>query len=245
MFRVKPSALLFHRQVSRETSTGAPDTILLVRLPSLTLAGFVERLEAARDGETLAPAVTGRLKAHYDELARWAPRIDLIGPGAVGELFTRHYAESLAALPWLPESPARLVDLGSGAGFPGFVLAAARPDLEVWLVEPRDRRRAFLAAAARRAALSLHFLDATVADRPLPEFPDGIAVVTMRALRLESGAWRALASRLAPQAQVLLWTATGASNLPPEFLPGRELPLPDGERRVLREHRYSPEAARR
>jgi 16S rRNA G527 N7-methylase RsmG len=223
----------------------APGTIAPVRLPSLTLAGFVERLEAARSGETLPPRVSERLKAHYDELARWAPRVDLIGPGAVGELFTRHYAESLAALPWLPAGPARLLDLGSGAGFPGFVLAAARPDLEVWLVEPRDRRRAFLAAAARRAALSLHLLDATVANRPLPEFPDGIAVVTMRALRLESGDWRALTSHLAPHAQILLWAGAEASILPPEFLASREFPLPDGERRVLREFCYSPDEARR
>jgi len=223
----------------------APDTIAPVQLPSLTLTGFVERLETARSGKILAPEVAERLKAHYDELARWAPRVDLIGPGAVGELFTRHYAESLAALPWLPAGRARLVDLGSGAGFPGFVLAAARPDLEVWLVEPRDRRRAFLAAAARRAALSLHLLDATVADRPLPELPDGIAVVTMRALRLESNAWRALACRLAPQSQILLWAGAEASILPPEFQPGRELRLPDGERRVLRELRYSPAEARR
>ena len=245
MFPVKPTALLFHRQVSRETSDPELDTIVPMRLPSLSLTSFVERLESARRGEELSSLVGVRLKAHYDELARWAPRIDLIGPGAVEELFTRHYAESLAALPWLPEGAARLVDLGSGAGFPGFVLAAARPDLEVWLVEPRDRRRAFLAAAARRAALSLHLLDATVADRLLPEFPDGIAVVTMRALRLESGAWRALANRLVPQAQVLLWAGAESSSLPPEFLPGRELPLPGGERRILREFRYSPAADRR
>lgn len=215
-----------------------------MKLPSLTLAEFAARLEAARGGEALAREAVERLKAHYDELARWAPRVDLIGPGAVAELFPRHYAESLAALPWLPPGPHRLLDLGSGAGFPGFVLAAVRPDLDVWLVEPRTRRRAFLAAAARRATLSLHLLDATVADRPLPELPAGIAVVTMRALRLDSVAWRTLSSHWAPGAQLILWAGAELPELPPTFHAARELHLPASDRRVLREYRFSPEVVR-
>jgi 16S rRNA (guanine527-N7)-methyltransferase len=214
-----------------------------VKLHRFTPAHFAERLATACGGTSLDAAVVERLRAHYDELARWAPKVDLIGPGAVGELFERHYAEALAALPWLPPAPCRLVDLGSGAGFPGFVLAAARPDLDVWLVEPRERRLAFLAAAARRAALSLHRLGVTVADRSLPELPDGIAVVTLRALRLDAGAWRALASRLAPGAQVLIWSGAEAPELPAEFRPGRQLRLAGGEQRWLREWRYSPAEA--
>ena len=53
---------------------------------------------------------------------------------AAGEVVERHYGESLAALPLAP-AEGRLVDLGSGAGFPGWVLAAARPGLEVTLVD--------------------------------------------------------------------------------------------------------------
>ena len=212
---------------------------VLVKFPELSLPAFTERLAAARGDASLPAAVVERLKAHYDELARWAPKVDLIGPGAVVELLDRHYAESLSALPWLPEVPCRLVDLGTGAGFPGFVLACARPDLEVWLVEPRERRRAFLATAARRAALSVHLLGVTVADRPLPELPDGIAVVTMRALRLEMGAWRALMKHLAPGAQILLWAGAEMPELPVEMRPGRELRLPGADHRVLRELRYS------
>jgi 16S rRNA G527 N7-methylase RsmG len=214
-----------------------------VKLPELTLPVFAERLAAALEGVSPAQPVVERLKAHYDELARWAPKVDLIGPGAVGELFGRHYAESLRALPWLPAGSCRLVDLGSGAGFPGFVLACARPDLEVWLVEPRERRRAFLAAAARRAALSVHLLGATVTDRPLPELPDGLAVLTMRALRLDMGAWRALSPHLAPGAQILLWAGAERPDLPPEMAPGRTLPLPGAEHRILREFRYAPMGA--
>ena len=48
-----------------------------------------------------------KLFVHYEELRRWAGTIALIGPGAVGELFERHYAESLMALAWLPRGIAQ------------------------------------------------------------------------------------------------------------------------------------------
>ena len=60
----------------------------------------------------------------------------------------------------------RLLDLGSGAGFPGIVLAAARPDLEVTLLEARERKWAFLAAACRRAGLACRCLNARVSANP-------------------------------------------------------------------------------
>jgi hypothetical protein len=64
--------------------------------------------------------------------------------------------------------------------------------------------------------------------------------VTMRALRLEVGAWRALSLHLSPGAQVLLWAGAERPDLPPELVPARDLPLPGAEHRILREFRYSP-----
>jgi 16S rRNA (guanine(527)-N(7))-methyltransferase RsmG len=184
------------------------------------------------------PAVVRRLFAHYEELRRWAPRVDLIGPGTAEEAVERHFAESLAALPWLPPAPpgggsgGRLLDLGSGAGFPGLVLAAARPDLEVFLVEPRERRRAFLAAVARRSGLEVEILGARVSARALPELPAD--VVTVRALRLEPAEWIALAGKLAPGAALLLWSGASPPALPELFRPQRELRLPASRDRRLR-----------
>jgi 16S rRNA (guanine527-N7)-methyltransferase len=67
-----------------------------------------------------------------------------IEPGALA----RHVADSLAAADALPRS-ARVVDLGSGAGFPGIPLAIARPDLDLTLVEIRERRVHFLRHVVR------------------------------------------------------------------------------------------------
>jgi 16S rRNA (guanine527-N7)-methyltransferase len=67
----------------------------------------------------------------------------LIGPREVARLWDRHVLNSAVVGEWVPEG-ARVADIGSGAGLPGLVLALARPDLEVTLVEPLLRRTTFL-----------------------------------------------------------------------------------------------------
>jgi 16S rRNA (guanine527-N7)-methyltransferase len=67
----------------------------------------------------------------------------VIGPGERDRVWDRHLANSLALAPLLPPD-ARVVDVGSGAGLPGIPLALFRPDLEVELLEPMQRRVDFL-----------------------------------------------------------------------------------------------------
>ncbi|MFC7403912.1 16S rRNA (guanine(527)-N(7))-methyltransferase RsmG [Georgenia alba] len=67
----------------------------------------------------------------------------LIGPRELPRLWTRHLVNSAAVAPFIhPDS--EVADVGSGAGFPGVVLAAMRPDVEMHLVEPMERRVAWL-----------------------------------------------------------------------------------------------------
>ncbi len=208
-------------------------------LDALTEVEFARRLGKFHLPELSAETLR-KLFLHYEELRAWAGTMALIGPGAKGELFERHYAESLAALPWLSgnaDSPgARLLDLGSGAGFPGWILAAAAPKLEVTLVEARERKWAFLATAARRARLSCRCLNARVSPNSLADFPDRIDLVTVRALRLEAKTWSALLPHLSPGARVLLWSGEVAEPPPLPFVAGRSLAL-SGSHRVLREYR--------
>ena len=206
-------------------------------LPDLSTEQFASRLRRALAEFVPTVAQLAALQAHYEELRRWAPRVDLIGPGTAAEVVERHFAESLAALPWLPDAPARLLDLGSGAGFPGLVLAAARRDLEVTLSEPRERRRAFLAAVVRRAGLEARISGARVALGTLSELPGDLAVITVRALRLEAVVWSALAGRLRPQGRLLLWSGEQAPELPPDFEAARQRLLPGSHHRYLREFR--------
>ena len=208
----------------------------MTELQALTESEFSRRLGKFWSAE-LSADLLQKLCAHYEELRRWAATLALIGPGAVGELFERHYAESLAALPLLPAGRANLLDLGSGAGFPGLVLAAARRDLQVTLVEPRARKWAFLSAVARRAALSCRCLDARVTGNELPELPETVDLVTARALRVDPAAFANLASKLAPDARLLLWTGQAEPEVPPRFVRGRQVELAGSAHRFLREYR--------
>jgi len=211
-------------------------------LPRLTPADLAAAL-AAVSPEPLAPAVTAALHAHYLELARWNRTLSLIGPGTAGEIVERHYGESLAALPLVPEE-GELVDLGSGAGFPGLVIAAARPRLAVTLVEARERKWAFLQAAARRAALPCRCLNARV-GLPLPTgLPAAIDRVTVRALKLDPPVLGALADRLRPAGSLLLWAGGDLPDLPPGLAPAAEIRLAGSARRRIVEIQAAREAPR-
>jgi 16S rRNA (guanine527-N7)-methyltransferase len=106
----------------------------------------------------------------------------LIGPREVSRLWERHVL-NCAVVAELVSAGSRLVDVGSGAGLPGIVLALARPDLEVVLLEPLARRVAFLEECRGRLGL-----DSVAVYRGRAEDPDvvrvlgGVDVVTARAV---------------------------------------------------------------
>ena len=201
-------------------------------LPYRSFDEFYRRLTDASPVH-VTEAVARRLHSHYEELRRWSPSLSLIGPGTVGDAVERHYGESLAGAPLIPDGARTLVDVGSGAGFPGFVLAALRDDLDVVLVEPRERRWAFLQAAARRASLPLRCLDARVGS-PLPRgLPERIDVVTVRALKIPAPGLAALVDRFAPTSVLLSWTGADEPESGGLLRPGRELATPGAEQRRI------------
>ena len=98
-----------------------------------------------------------RLAIYAAQLVRWQKAINLVGPATLAVLWQRHMLDSAQLLRHLPDAPGPVVDLGSGAGFPGLVLAIAGvPD--VHLVESDARKSAFLAETARLtdAKVTLH-----------------------------------------------------------------------------------------
>jgi 16S rRNA (guanine527-N7)-methyltransferase len=94
-----------------------------------------------------------QLETLVNTLARWQKAINLVGRTTVEDVWTRHVLDSAQLEPLIPPEAATLADLGSGAGFPGLVLAALRPDLEVTLIEADARKAAFLGEAGRRMGL--------------------------------------------------------------------------------------------
>lgn len=211
-------------------------------LPPLTFPEFRDQLAAILDREhggcELQTDSYFILHLHYVELRRWNPRLSLVGPGTAQDVVRRHYAESLAALPLLRAADRKLVDLGSGAGFPGLVLAAALPGLEVTLVEARERKWAFLKSALRHTGLSCACLNARV-ERSLPEgFPTEIDVVTSRAVAIGSETIDAL-HKGSPGMRFLLWKGRTGVALPPRWAISRELPLKDSDRSRILEIQYA------
>lgn len=94
-----------------------------------------------------------RLRVLGELVAKWSPRINLISPGSVRDMWARHIYDSAQLWPLAPEAASSWVDLGAGGGFPGLVIAViaaeARPQLTVTLVESDARKCAFLNEAAR------------------------------------------------------------------------------------------------
>jgi 16S rRNA (guanine527-N7)-methyltransferase len=92
------------------------------------------------------PDRLGVLQDYADLLASEGVRRGLVGPREVPRLWDRHLVNCGLLSPLIPQG-SRVADLGSGAGLPGLVLALARPDLEMTLVEPMLRRTTFLLEA--------------------------------------------------------------------------------------------------
>lgn len=107
------------------------------------LAQYGEALGVPLEAEALE-----RMSAHQTLLARWAPRINLVGNADPRVTVEMHFLDSLALLRLIPDDETAWMDVGSGAGFPGLVLAAARPERPITLLEPAAKRVSFLSQAA-------------------------------------------------------------------------------------------------
>ena len=119
-----------------------------------------------------------QLTAFADLVRKWNPKINLVAKSSLDELWHRHIVDSLQLALLAPDATT-WSDLGSGGGFPGVVLAIARPATHFTLIESDQRKAAFLTVA--RQSLSLANL--TVLAKRIDQVePQGADVVSARAL---------------------------------------------------------------
>ncbi|WP_395072896.1 16S rRNA (guanine(527)-N(7))-methyltransferase RsmG, partial [Hyphococcus sp.] len=107
--------------------------------------------------ETNVPRETmDRLEAMDRVLIDWSERHNLIARSTIKDRWHRHFFDSAQLVPLLPEATKSIVDLGSGAGFPGLVLAAmlAEKNVSVTLIESTQKKCAFLGEAGAAMGLS-------------------------------------------------------------------------------------------
>jgi 16S rRNA (guanine527-N7)-methyltransferase len=119
----------------------------------------------------------GQLQAYADLLVEWSSLHNLVAKSTLPSLWERHMWDSAQLAPLVPAGATTLADLGSGAGFPGLVLAAMLPGVAVTLSEATAKKCAFLRAAADRMGVAVTIENARMEDLP----PCPYDVVTARA----------------------------------------------------------------
>lgn len=134
-----------------------------------------ERFEGA--GVSVSEKELEKLWIYFELLLKWQKKINLVSEGSLPDLMDRHFVDSGQILSLIPQNAKTLVDLGSGAGFPGMVVAILRP-LQVTLIESNQKKCSFLREVSRQVEVPVNILSERI---------EGISdlkadVVTSRAL---------------------------------------------------------------
>jgi 16S rRNA (guanine527-N7)-methyltransferase len=183
--------------------------------------------------DSLDPATAARFEAYAALLLRWNERTNLTAIRDEDGVISRHFVESIACARLLPVGIESLLDLGSGAGFPGIPIALCRPEIAVTLAESQGKKAAFLREAVRTLGISasVHSARAETTD-------GGFDCVTLRAVDRMDKAVQ-LASRLVSPGGCLALMTTGPELPILEAAAGQSwtwdkpIPLPDGENKLL------------
>lgn len=110
------------------------------------------RSEAGLSVQELTPAQIAQYLLYIEELKKWSKRINLTALKDDKDIVILHFLDSLTALGYIKEDGS-LLDIGTGAGFPGLVLKIACPELELTLLEPTGKKVSFLRHIVRTLGL--------------------------------------------------------------------------------------------
>jgi 16S rRNA (guanine527-N7)-methyltransferase len=120
-----------------------------------------------------------KLKIYEDLLFHWQKAINLVGKESLHDAYNRHFLDSLQIAPLLIKQKSTLADMGSGAGFPGLVLAIACPWLDVHLIESDSRKVQFLRTVSRETVTPVQIHENRI-ESVIPQISPNM--VTARAL---------------------------------------------------------------
>lgn len=192
---------------------------------------------AATLGIALPALAREKLLAYAALLYKWNRTYNLTALRDPEQAVPYHLLDSLAVLPYLPAG--RLLDVGSGGGMPGIVLAIARPDLAVTLLDSNSKKSAFLQQAAIELALANISVHAGRVEQYHPAV--GFAAITARAFSELADFVRLSRHLLAADGRWLalkgLWPHAEIARLPPdiavEAVHRLAVPGVDGERHLV------------
>jgi len=147
------------------------------------------------------------VRRYAADLAQHGVELGLIGPLEPARLWTRHLLNCGLVAPLIPTG-ATVADVGSGAGLPGLVLAAARPDLRMTLIEPMERRVVWLQDEIGRLGLE----QVTVVRARAEEVGARFQVVTARAVGALKKLLPVIVPLVAPGGTVALMKGAGVDD---------------------------------
>jgi 16S rRNA (guanine527-N7)-methyltransferase len=171
------------------------------------------------------PELLQQLSAYLDLLAKWNARTNLTAVRDPDEMVRRHFGESLFAGQHLGDPlPDTLLDLGSGAGFPGIPIALLHPSITVTLAESQNKKATFLREVVRTLGLK----NVEVWGGRAEDLPENrtFHTVTLRAVDNMAAALDAAVVRTACQ---LLLLTTGTQGVPENFTLQETIPLPESK----------------
>jgi 16S rRNA (guanine527-N7)-methyltransferase len=157
--------------------------------------------------EPYYPAIAGnfldQLGIYLDLLMKWNARTNLSAIREPEEIVRRHFGESLFAARHVPTAKT-LLDLGSGAGFPGLPIALVRPEIRVTLAESQNKKASFLREVVRTLGLDVEVWGGRAEDLPAERWFD---VVTLRAVDNPEQALLVARARLAAGGSIVHLTS--------------------------------------
>lgn len=150
-----------------------------------------------------------RLDIYLELLRKWSPKINLVSPASLKDAARRHFDDSLQIASLTPEGAKSWIDMGSGGGFPGAVIAIALAGsgLEMTLIESDQRKAAFLRTVSRETKTPFKVIAQRIEDVPamncnvvsaralapladLLEYAEPHLVPNGKALFMKGGSWR-------------------------------------------------------
>ena len=160
-------------------------------------------------GLAVDPAGVERLLAYLAELMKWSRRVNLIARDTPEtQVVETHFLDSLTLLPFLDGAgEVHLLDVGSGAGFPGLALACVRPDARFTLCEPRQKRVSFLRHVVRTLGLANVEVVAERIEAHLADWPGRFTHITSRAVAEPAAFLPLVRPLVTPATRVLLMLA--------------------------------------
>jgi 16S rRNA (guanine527-N7)-methyltransferase len=176
-------------------------------------------------GIPLSPHTVARLVLYLQELIRWNAKVNLTGLTTERDIISKHFLDSLAACKVIAPDPGlirpgpgrRVLDVGTGAGFPGLVLKLQDQDLAVTLLEPSQKKAAFLHHMIGLLGLSgVTVLTQRLEQLAGPDYEGHYDLVTTRAVRPELILTQA-PRLLAPGGHILLFRAGPMETTPSCF----------------------------